>query len=169
MPQESYRRRFGADLPLHPEAPGGQFELADGPIMERLTALRQQGDPRQMVSHWTALCARLLGLGWVGPAFGADNLVLPQGIRSVHCLRHLEQIEDHRQARVAIEETIWSLAQGIASLLGSHPQAALEPVRSEVYCHCGEQMQQGFLLPPPLAQAVLSRPAFDRIVDELRS
>ncbi|MBX3171046.1 MAG: hypothetical protein KF760_26800 [Candidatus Eremiobacteraeota bacterium] len=169
MPQESYRRRFGAELPLYPEAPvPRRLQLSDQPILERLAALRQLGDPRQIVSHWALLCARLLGLGWVGPAFGPEGLSLPAGIQSLYPLRRIEQDADHRQARAALEATLESLAEGVAMFLGSNPETALQAVRAEVHFHCLEQIQQGHLLPPPLAQAVLLRPAFDRIVDELR-
>lgn len=167
MPQESYRRRFGADLPYFPEAPVWQF--AEQPVMARLARLRQFGDPRQIVSGWALLCARLLGLGWVGPAFGPERLSLPEGIRSLDGLGSLSDLEQHREAGAAVEATITSLAEGVAAFLGTTPELAREAVRGEVHFHCREQLAQGLLLPPPLAQAVLVRPALDRIVDELRA
>lgn len=169
VPSESFRLRFSAELPLEPEAPSPlELDLPCGPVLERLTALRQFGDPRMMVSSWAILCARLLGLGWVGPAFGADSLTVPRGLKSCRALHRLEQYVELDQAVWAIEETLLSLARGVARLLDCEPAQTLEPLRAEVYGHCLEQIQQGFLLPPPLSQAVLPRPAFDRIVDELR-
>ncbi len=168
MPQESYRQRFHLELPLCPGAPGPyQLDLPAGPILERLASLRQFGDPRQMVSGWVQLCARLLGLGWVG--LTEDCLAVPQGLKGLEGLHRIEAYADHRQASSAIEESMLGLARAVARVLGSEVERTLDPVRLELHLHCREQIQQGFLLPPPLAQAVLPRPAFDRIVDNLRS
>lgn len=168
MPQESYQLRFHLQLPLCPDAPGPhQLDLPDGAILQRLAGIRQFGDPRQIISGWALLCARLLGLGWVGLA--EDSLAVPQGLKTLEGLHRIEAYVDHRQAALAIEESILGLARAVASLLDSDLEKTVEPIRTEVHFHCQNQIQQGFLLPPPLAQSVLPRPAFDRIVDELRS
>ena len=121
-----------------------------------------------MVSGWTRLCARLLGLGWVGPAFGPDGLAVPQGLRKTVALHRVEQYAEPAAALAAMETSLLSLAQGVGLLLNAGIDKTIAPVRDEFHFFCREQIEQGYLLPPPLAQAVLQRPAFDRIVDELR-
>ncbi len=169
MPQSSYRLRFGEELPVYVAASSPlHLKLPPGPILERLAVLRRHGDPRQMVSGWTLLCARMLGLGWVGPAFGADCLAVPQGLRNTTALHRIEQYLEPSAALAAMEASLLSLAQGVGVLLNAKPDQTIAPIRDEFHFFCREQIQQGYLLPPPLAQAVLQRPAFDRIVDELR-
>ena len=169
MPQSSYRLRFGEELPVYVAASSPlHLKLPPGPILERLAVLRRHGDPRQMVSGWTLLCARMLGLGWVGPAFGADCLAVPQGLRNTTALHRIEQYLEPSAALAAMEASLLSLAQGVGVLLNAKPDQTIAPIRDEFHFFCREQIQQGSLLPPPLAQAVLQRPAFDRIVDELR-
>lgn len=145
-------------------AVNGQF-----PLWQRVPALKDVSDPRQLISNWIGLCAQLLGLGWVGPAFGAKRLTLEGGLCSVEGLQRLEDYPTFVLAREAIELTVADLSSGISAfLVGRWDPRVQEPVRLELLEHCRQQMIQGHLLPPPLAQLALHRPAFDRIVDEFR-
>jgi hypothetical protein len=174
--QRSYFERYRQLLSLLPsqqvltvdqlqiQAVNGQF-----PLWQRIPALKDLSDPRQLISTWIGLCAQLLGLGWVGPAFGPNRLTLDGGLCSVEGLQRLEDYPAFGQARSAIELTLADLASGVSAfLVGRWDPRVQEAVRLELFDQCRQQMAQGFLLPPPLAQLVLQRPAFDRIVDEFR-
>ena len=173
--QRSYFERYRQLLSLWPadvvtadqlEIPAvtGEFQL-----WQRIPGLKDVSDPRQLISAWTGLCAGLLGLGWVGAAFGPQRLTLGGGLCSVEGLHPLEQYETFLQAGKAIELTIADLASGVSAfLVGRWDPRVQEPVRLELLEHCRRHMAEGHLLPPPLAGLALQRPAFDRIVDEFR-
>ena len=152
--------------------PGGMpvamLKPEGAPVLQRLGQLRNYGDPRQTVSGWARLCARLLGLGWAGAAYEPDNLIVPEGLKDLEPLVPLRELCQLSQAEAAIRASLESLARGVATYLAAPWELTLEPVRREVYQDCREQAEQGLLLPPPLLQDVLKRPAFDLIVDRLR-
>ena len=170
MATAAYLARFQQPPPVIPEGETlARLESCGGPVLSRLKQLHLLTDPRQLVSSWCRLCSRMLGLGWAGPAFGPDNLTVCGGIRSLLGLFDLRTLDEPEAAEEAIEASLRSLAEGVAQLLEASPVQCLEPVRLEVHQHCREQVRQGLMLPPPLLQAVINRPAFDRIVDRRRT
>jgi len=174
--QQDHHQRFGYPAALQDSPSVASLDFPPGlKIMERLAHLRQLGDPRHLITGWISLCARLVGLGWVGPAYGAENLGLNGGILQTDELTHLDTRSSLAEARVAIEASLESLTQGVSAFLIGNPYVVplrgptpAYAVRLEFHEHCRQQIEQGHLLPPPLAQAVVARPAFDRLVDELR-
>ena len=141
---------------------------------QRLQGLRQLTDPRFRISSWIALAARLMGLGWVGPAFGAGHLRLAGGLVGCHPLIRVETAASFLEARKLVEASLQDLVSGVRHFLSgdSHPRSADCPLdsalRQEFWRCCGAELQAGHLLPPPLVQAAAERPAFDRWLDEVR-
>jgi hypothetical protein len=155
----------GLDLP--PVGPGfSQWQ--------RLQGLRQLTDPRFRISSWISLAARLMGLGWVGPAFGARHLRLAGGLVGCHPLIRVETAASFVEARERLEASLQDLVSGVGHFLSgtSHSGSAEGPLdsalRQEFWRCCGLELQAGHLLPPPLVQAAAERPAFDRWLDEVR-
>ena len=174
--QQTYFGRYGSLAPVLScagEAVVADLDLApvsaDFPLWQRVQSLRAWGDPRQLVSGWVTLCAQLLGLGWVGPAYGPHQLGLRGGLVGVQGLQSIEGLASFVEARQAVEATLEELGRGVSRFLLGRPEARVAgPVREEALQHCRQELAAGRLLPPPLVQAVLPRPSFDRVVDEFR-